>query len=190
LVLSLPTIPTGFAERVPQYSSGSHFASTEGWYLVELGAQNWFGTPDWDKCFLQIDEFMTLRVWASEEDAIQARRILAWLHQGSLVFFVRTGPRRTGSVSELSGRGALRDRSQGERLLQSQRQQCSSAVFHYFQQQGTSRGVHVWRSSRRVQGFFLPVRILKIAATLSEAEQLERFRRHLLKVVPLHTSII
>lgn len=41
----------------------------QGSFLVQLGPANLFGSPDWEPCFVRLAPDLTLRVWASEDEA-------------------------------------------------------------------------------------------------------------------------
>lgn len=45
-------------------NSGVH-----GNFLVLLGPANWFSGPDWEPCYVQLTPDLTLRVWASQDEA-------------------------------------------------------------------------------------------------------------------------
>lgn len=51
------------------FDSAATGVGLQGNFLVQLGPANLFGSPDWEPCFVQIDPDLTLRVWASQEEA-------------------------------------------------------------------------------------------------------------------------
>lgn len=55
------------------HAQGSSGVGMQGKFLVQLGPANLFGSPDWEPCFVELAHDLTLRVWASQEEAHEVK---------------------------------------------------------------------------------------------------------------------